>query len=202
MDRISIVNLQYRLFAHRRLLAALLTGLAVVAGLKAVSQSPATIAVTVARHDLRSGHIITGADVRSAQVPPAAAPAKALSRDAAIGRRVSAPMRAGESVTDYRAARPGALAGYDGEAVLSTIRVDPADGAASAQVGDRVDVIAVDPDGRSKARIVARNVEIATVPTDRDADTTALSVITTEKNALALATAGLTSRFSIITASR
>jgi hypothetical protein len=64
------------------------------------------------------------------------------------------------------------------------------------------DVVAVDPDGESSATIVARGVEIVTVPTDAESEVTALGVVTSEKNALALATAGLSARFSVITSSR
>lgn len=196
MDRIWRV-----VFEHRRLLAAALTGLAVLAALSTLTAAPDTTAITVARHDLRSGHVITGADLRTAQLAPDAAPSHALERDQAIGRRVAGPMRAGESLTDYRVIQPGALAGYDDKAVLTTIRVDRADGAAGVQVGDRVDVIAVDPEARTDAAVIARGVEIVTVPSDDDAGVAALGVVTTEKNALALATAGLSSRFTVITSS-
>lgn len=196
MDRIWRI-----VFEHRRLLAALFTGLAVLAALNALTASPDTTAVTVASHDLRSGHVLTAADLRTAHVPLDAAPEHALEHDEAIGRPVAGPMRAGEPLTDYRVLQPGTMAGYDKGAVLTTIRVDRSDGAANVQPGDRVDIVAVDPDGNSQAEVIARGVEVVTVPSVDDSGVTALGVVTSEKNALALATAGLNSRFSVITSS-
>ena len=111
-------------------------------------------------------------------------------------------MRAGEAMTDYRVLQDGAMSGYADDAVLTTIRVDRADGLTGLHVGDRIDVIAVDPDGESKAQVVARAVEVATLPPSAD-DTEVVSVgiVTTEKIALALATAALEARFSVITSS-
>jgi pilus assembly protein CpaB len=197
MERIHLLVLE-----HRRLLAATLAGLAVLAGLTSVRQQPAGETVLVARHDLRSGHVVTADDLRELDVPPSSVPDHVLPRDDAVGRRVAGPMRSGEAMTDYRLIGPGSLAGYDDAAVFTTIRVDRAD-AVAAGAGARVDVVAVDPGGESPAEVVARDVEVVTVPggDDGDADVLALGVVTTEEGALALARAGLSSRLSIITSS-
>lgn len=193
---------------HRRLLAAVCAGLAVLAGLSAVRQAPSAEPLLVARHDLRSGQTVTAGDVRTVRVPPSAAPDHVLGRAEAIGRRTAGPLRAGEPLTDFRLVGPGTLAGYGDGAVLATIRVDPTD-VAGLTVGDRVDVVAVAPGGETPAEVVARDVEVVTVPDaggeDADAarsDAVALGVVTTEDGALALAQAGLSSRLTIITASR
>lgn len=196
MDRIWGVLLQ-----HRRSLAALFVALAVLAGLSSLKQAPDTIDVTVARHDLRSGQILDAADLRIVKVTPSAAAQHRLASDEAVGRQIAGPMRAGEPVTDYRVLQPDSLAGYDADAVLTSIRVDRADGAMGVHAGDRVDVIAVDPDSNDRAKVVARGVEVVTVPTGDQSDVTALGVVTSEKNALALATAGLSARFSVIRSS-
>ena len=189
-------------FEHRRLLAAVFTGLAVLTALSTLSREPDGADVLVARHDLRSGHVLTASDLRTATVPPASRPSHSLGRGAAVGRRVAGPMRAGEASTDYRVMQGDALAGYAEDAVLTTIRVDRADGLTGLHVGDRVDVIAVDPDGESKARVIARAVEVVTLPSSsRDSDVVSVGIVTTEKIALALATAALEARFSLITSS-
>jgi Flp pilus assembly protein CpaB len=189
-------------FEHRRLLAAVCTGLAVLTALSALSREPDGADVLVARHDLRSGHVLTSSDLRTATVPPASRPSHSLGRGAAVGRRVAGPMRAGEAITDYRVMQGDALAGYADDAVLTTIRVDRADGLTGLHVGDRVDVIAVDPDGESKAKVVARAVEVVTLPSSSsDSDVVSVGIVTTEKVALALATAALEARFSLITSS-
>lgn len=192
---------QQLLLDHRRTLAALLAGLAVLTGLSSVTRSEDGVPVLVARHDLRSGHVLTADDVRTRSVPAAAVPAHVLDRSGAVGRRIAGPMRAGEPLTDFRVLRADLLAGYGDDAVLTTIRVDLADGAGGVRVGDRVDVVAVDPDGESRATIVARDVEVVTVPPPDDPDAAALGVVTREKEALRLATAALESRFSVISSS-
>ena len=197
MDRINRF-----VFEHRRSLAALFAGLAVLTALSALREEPEGSTVLVARHDLRSGHVITAADLRTTTVPPTARPSHSLDRGAAIGRRVAGPMRAGEAMTDYRVLQDGALSGYADDAVLTTIRVDRADGLTGLHVGDRIDVIAVDPDGESKAEVVARAVEVATLPPSTgDTEVVSVGIVTTEKIALALATAALEARFSVITSS-
>ena len=197
MDRINRF-----VFEHRRSLAALFAGLAVLTALSAMRAEPAGSTVLVARHDLRSGHVITASDLRTTTVPPSARPSHSLDRGRAIGRRVAGPMRAGEAMTDYRVLQEGALSGYADDAVLTTIRVDRADGLTGLHVGDRIDVIAVDPDGESKAEVVARAVEVATLPPSTgDTEVVSVGIVTTEKIALALATAALEARFSVITSS-
>jgi Flp pilus assembly protein CpaB len=189
-------------FEHRRLLAAVFTGLAVLTALSALSREPDGAAVLVARHDLRSGHVLTASDLRTAVVPPASRPSHALERGAAVGRRVAGPMRAGEAITDYRVLQDDALSGYAADAVLTTIRVDRADGLTGLHVGDRIDVIAVHPDGESKAEVVARAVEVVTLPpSSGDSEVVSVGIVTTEKVALTLATAALEARFSVITSS-
>jgi Flp pilus assembly protein CpaB len=189
-------------FEHRRILAAVFAGLAVLTALSALRQEPDGAPVLVARHDLRSGHVLTASDLRTATVPDRARPSHTLGRSAAVGRRVAGPMRAGEAITDYRVLQDDALSGYAAGAVLTTIRVDRADGLTGLHVGDRVDVVAVDPDGESKARVVARAVEVVTLPRSTgDTDVVPVGIVTTEKIALTLATAAFEARFSVITSS-
>lgn len=192
MDRLHLIVQE-----HRRLLAAGLAGLAVLAALTSVRQSPATEQILVARHDLTSGEVVADDDLRTSDVPSSAVPSGMLTRDDVIGRQVAGPMRRGEALTDFRLVGPGSLAGHPDGAVFTTVRVDQADRAAIS-VGDRVDVVAVDPGGDEPATVVARGVEVVTVPGADDSDSAALGVVTTEEGALALATAGLSSRFSII----
>ena len=184
-------------FEHRRILAAVCTGLAVLAGLGAVRQSPDGIRVLVTSHDLVSGRVITGGDVRMTVMPEAARPAHPLTESDAVGRRVAGPMRKGEALTDYRVLRPDALGGYGTGAVLTTVRVS--DGVTGVQVGDRLNVIAVDPHGEDKAKVVARDVEVVTLPTAGEAeDAIPLGIVTTEQVALVLAAAALESRFIVV----
>lgn len=188
---------------HRRLLAAVCAALAVLTGLSALRQTPHTETILVARHDLASGTVVSASDIGTADVPRSAVPDHVLDRPRAVGRRVAGPMRAGEPLTDVRLVGPGSLDGYGDGAVLTTIRVERAD-ASALGAGDRVDVVAVSPGGERPAEIVARDVEVVTVPDGADADqaeAAALGVVTTEEGALALAQAGLSSRLTVITSS-
>ena len=189
-------------FEHRRTLAAICVGLAVLAALSAVRQSPSGTAVVVTSRDLSSGHVITAADLDTSLLPAGSVPAHPLSRASSVGRRVAGPMRQGEALTDYRVLRPDALKGYGPGSVLTTVRVAEADGLTALQVGDRIDVIAVDPNGESKATVVARRVEVVTIPSvSSNEDAIPLGIVTSEQVALSLATAALESRFSVVASS-
>jgi Flp pilus assembly protein CpaB len=187
---------------HRRLLAAVCAALAVLSALSAVRQTPRTETILVARHDLASGLVVTPDDIGTVEVPRSAVPDHVLARHRAVGRRVAGPMRAGEPLTDVRLVGPGSLAGYGAGAVYTTIRVERAD-ASALGAGDRVDVVAVAPGGETPAEVVARDVEVVTVPDDEAErpEAAALGVVTTEQGALALAQAGLSSRLTVITSS-
>ncbi len=184
------------IFQHHRLLAAICAGLAVLAGLSAVRQSPEGVRVVVARHDLASGHVIETSDLRVTTL--ASAPDQSLTTATAVGRQVAGPMRRGEALTDYRILEPGALDGYGEDAVLTSILVSDASGLTGVRVGDRIDIIAVDPHGESKAEVIARDVEVVTTPAPDERDAVPLSIVTTEQIALDLAAAALESRFTLM----
>lgn len=186
-------------YLHHRLLAAVFAGLAVLSGLSALRQDPEGERVVVARHDLASGHVIEESDVRVVHL--ATAPDHVLTSAAVIGRRVAGPMRSGEPLTDYRVLRPDALEGYGKGAVLTSVPLPDATQLTGVQVGDRIDVIAVDPQGESKAEVVARDVEVVTLPSGEEADALALGIVTTERVALDLASASLESRFTLMQSS-
>lgn len=192
-------NIRRFVFQHHRLLAAIFAGLAVLAGLSAVRESPDGERVVVARHDLASGHVVEESDLRVAVLT--AAPDHTMTTSQAVGRRVAGPMRAGEPLTDYRVLRPDALDGYGGDAVLTSVVVPDPSSLTGVQVGDRIDVIAVDPHGEAKAEVVARAVEVVTLPSDNERDAFAIGIVTTEQVALDLASAGLDSRFTVMQSS-
>lgn len=188
------------IFQHRRPLAAFFACLAVLAGLGAVRESPDGVRVVVTSHDLASGQVIKESDVRIAVL--AHAPDHALPTSKAVGRRVAGPMRAGEPLTDYRVLKPDALDGYAADAVLTSIVVPDVGSLTGVQVGDRIDVIAVDPHGESKAEVLARGVEVVTLPpVEEERDAVSLGIVTTETIALTLASAGFESRFTVMQSS-
>ena len=149
--------------ARRRLLAALLTAVAVAAGLHAVTAAPpARVPVLVAAHDLPSGSVLGSRDVRRARFSPGTVPAGAV--DDPVGRVLAAPLREGEPVTDVRLVGPSLTDGYPGLAAVP-VRLPDAGMAGLLTVGDRVDLVSADPQG-SGATVVASDVPVLALPAD------------------------------------
>ncbi len=147
--------------ARRRLLAALLTAVAVAAGLYATaSPPPDDVPVTVAARDLPSGAVLTEDDLRSAGFAPGSAPAGAVPD--AVGRTIAAPLRAGEPVTDVRLVGPALTEGYPGRTAVP-VRLPDAGMAGLLSVGDRIDLVAADPQG-GEAEVVADDVPVLALP--------------------------------------
>ncbi|SFC31949.1 Flp pilus assembly protein CpaB [Nocardioides terrae] len=165
-----------RLLAHRRLLAGLLTAVAVAAGLRAVAPpGPETVALTVAAHDLAAGSTVAAADLTTTDVPPAAVPDGALA-DAA-GAVLAAPLRRGEPITDARLVGPALTAAHPD---LTALPVRLPDGAMAAMLrpGDRIDLYAVATAGDAaaasgEATRVAAGVLVLAVPPQEESASTA-----------------------------
>src|SRR5690349_3270966 len=83
------------LLRRRRPLAALLAGVAVLAGVRALAPPPEpTVAVVVAAHDLAAGAEVAAGDVATVELPPGTQP-DGLVRDP-VGRRLTSAVRRGE----------------------------------------------------------------------------------------------------------
>jgi pilus assembly protein CpaB len=155
---------------RRRVAAAALAGVAVLAGLRAVSpDAPPSRTVWAAARDLTGGKALTAADLHRVVVPVAAVPAGALSAgERLVGRLLAAPMRRGETFTDVRLLEPALLAALGPDLVAVPVHV--ADGSAAAALvhsGDVVDVLAVDDPGAGAAgepQTVASGVPVLSVP--------------------------------------
>ena len=211
MDEAAVREVAGRLIdtvgGRRRLVAAGLAAVAVVAGLRAVSPAAApTVAVWSAARDLNGGRPLTAADLAVVALPSGLVPAGALRAGARItGRLLAAPMRRGEPLTDVRLLEPSLLASLpDPHLVAVPVRV--ADGSAAAALvhaGDVVDVLAVaDPTagGPRRPTTVATGVHVLAVPA-RDptsGDGGGLVVLaTTPDQAAALAQASAVTRLSL-----
>jgi pilus assembly protein CpaB len=200
------------LAARRRLVVAVLVGIAVLSGLQALRPTPtATRRVWVAAHDLRGGEPLGRADLHLEALPATDVPAGALVADTAIiGRLLAAPMRRGEPFTDVRILTASLLAagGAPGD-VAVPVRV--ADGAATlalVHAGEHVDVIAApdaDSGTPSTAVTVVHDVLVLATPSHdaaaaggESADVAGLVVLeTTSGQAALLARAAGTAQLSI-----
>ena len=149
---------------RRRLIAAVLAGLAVVTGVRAASLPPVeTVAVVVAAGDLPGGGVISSGDLTTAALPVDAVPGGAvLDLDDARGRTLAAPLRRGEPLTDLRLVAPALLEGYAG-LVATPVRVADAAAVRLLAAGDRIDLLAVSADG-GRAEVVAEAAPVLAVP--------------------------------------
>lgn len=163
--------------ARRRLLAAGFTAAAVAGGLHAVSPQPAaTRQVVVASVDLPPGTALTSDQVKSTPMPEGLVPRGSLDDvDAVTGRLLAAPVRSGEPLTDVRLLGAALVDGYGDGRVAAPVRLADAGAAALLRTGDRVDVLAADPQGTAKTAVVAPNARVIVVPEPEDGPTQSAS---------------------------
>ena len=187
---------------HRRLLAAGLATLALLTGIRAASMPPAeTTKILVAATDLPGGRHLSPSDVAEVQLPVSAAPVGAVTSAAQLeGRTLASPLNEGEPVTDVRLVAPGLLDGYPGM-VAAPVRIADAAAARLVVVGDRVDLLAVAPDGGA-AQLVADAAPVVAVPGMADGDGLVggalLVVAVSEADARALAESSVRAVLSIV----
>ena len=147
--------------ARRRLLAALLAGVAVAAGVHTATAPPQpAVGVLTAARDLPAGTVIGGDDLVTVSFAPGSVPSGAA-RDL-VGRTLAAPVRQGEPVTDVRLVGPALTAG-DPELTAVPVRLPDADMVELLEVGDRIDLIGTDPQS-SGASVVATGVPVLALP--------------------------------------
>lgn len=130
-----------RLFARRRLIAALLASLAVACVLTSI-EPPGGVEVLAAARDLPGGRL-SASDVMVVRLPPGAVPDGVFRPGSSVtGRVVAGPMRRGEPLTDARVLGHGMLATQGPGIVATPVRIaDPAV-AELLSPGDVVDVLA------------------------------------------------------------
>ncbi len=162
-----------RVLARRRLLAALCAGAAVAAGLHAVAAPPPpTVTVLTAAHDLPAGSVLTSTDLRALPMPPDAVP-DGIAGDA-VGKTLAAPLRAGEPLTDVRLVGAGLAAAHP-ELTTVPVRMPDAGLVDLLETGDRIDLIATDPQAGG-SRVVAADALVLATPASTDpADATSLA---------------------------
>jgi Flp pilus assembly protein CpaB len=147
--------------ARRRLIAGLLTAVAVGVGLHATTAPPpSAVPVLVAARDLPSGAVVGTDDVRRVGFAPGSVPT-GLADDPA-GRTLAGPLRAGEPLTDVRLVGPALTDGYPG-LVAVPVRLPDAGMAGLLLTVDRIDLVSADPQGRS-AETIAADVPVLALP--------------------------------------
>lgn len=155
------------MLARRRPLAALLVALAVLIGLRTtVGPGPATVEVPVAAHDLATGERLVAGDVTMTRWPADLAPAGLTG--SVTGQVLAAPLRQGEAITDLRFISSELARAHPELTVLPLRLPDPAV-VELLQVGDRVDLSAVDPE-TGESEDLAQDVLVLAIPPVGEAD--------------------------------
>lgn len=167
MNRLTLAlrRLRRAVLARRRALAALCAAVAVAAALQAGSAPPPPrIPVLTAAHDLPAGVVVRPDDLRTVPYDPDSVPLGTFARASdAIGRTTTGPVRAGEAMTDARVVTAALLKGYPG-LVAVPVRIGDPGAVRLLRVGDRVDLLAADPQGGSAADVVGRDVPVLAIP--------------------------------------
>jgi Flp pilus assembly protein CpaB len=166
-DLSPVINrLRRSYLRHRRLAAAALAGVAVVAIVHVVAPAPPPRArLAVAAHDLSAGVVLGAGDIRVVRTDPALVPAGADGSGAGLaGRRVAGPMRSGEPFTDRRLVGRALVGGYPGDVVAAPVRIQDAEAVTLLRVGDRVDVYAANGEQAAPADRVVSGSYVVTIP--------------------------------------
>ena len=146
MNELTWRRFRRAVHARRRLVAAILVGLAVLFGLSALRPPlPPTVAVLSAARDLAAGSALALTDLRTVALPAGAVPAGTLRPGAdVLGRVVAGPVRRGEPLTDVRLVGPSLLAAVapGPDVVAVPVRFADEGAAAVLRPGDRIDVLA------------------------------------------------------------
>ncbi|HEU4811853.1 MAG TPA: SAF domain-containing protein [Nocardioides sp.] len=158
---------------RRRPLAAALAGIAVASGVHAaVAPPPPRVPLLVAARDLPAGIVLASGDLTEVALSPDVVPDDVA--PAPVGRVLAAPLRRGEAVTDVRLVGPGLAEGYP-DVTAVPVRLPDAAMVDLLRVGDRVDLLATDPQGGG-ASVVATGVPVLAIPRpSRDGEGSGLS---------------------------
>ena len=188
--------------ARRRPLAAVAAALSVLVGFQAAAPPAApTRSLLTASRDLPGGVVVGAADLAPRPFSVGSAPDGVLTDPhAAVGRTTTGPIRAGEPITDVRLVSGSLLDGYPGR-VAAPVRIGDPGAVALLRIGDRVDVIAADPQGRSEPTLVADDAPVVALPRTGDTPVASggLVVLAVDpETAQALAAAAVTGYLSVV----
>jgi Flp pilus assembly protein CpaB len=160
-----LLDLRRRVLIHRRLLAALMAAAATWLVVQAsTSPPPATTPVWTAARDLPSGTVLTRDDLVRTGFAPGSVPAAAVRSPASVvGRTLATPLGAGEPITASHLTGTERLSGYPGRSAVA-VRIPDADVVALLTPGQRVALVATDPQGGQQAETVADDAAVLAVP--------------------------------------
>lgn len=151
-----------RVLRRRRLIAALLLGVGAAVAVRSVAPPPpATATLLVAGRDLPAGREVLAGDLVAVEVPPDVVPDGVVAHP--VGRRLAAPLRAGEAVTDVRLVGPRLGAAQPAGTVTVPVRLSDAAQVALLRPGDRISLLGTDPQAGT-TDLLARDATVLAVP--------------------------------------
>jgi pilus assembly protein CpaB len=161
-------DLRRRVLVHRRLLGGLCAALAAWLVVQAATAPPPpTIPVWTAARDLASGTVLTPDDLTRTGFAPGSVPPAALrSPDSVLGHTLATPLGRGEPVTPAHLVGADRLAGYPGRVAVA-VRIPDAAVVALLTPGQRVGLVATDPQGGAAAERITDDAAVLAVPKDR-----------------------------------
>lgn len=164
-------DLRRHVLIHRRAIAAVCAGLAVWLALELLTATPPSgVNVVTAAHDLDSGSTLRAADLTRTRYRPGSVPSGAFRvPERLVGRTLVAPLTEGSPLTARQVLGRSALAGYPDDAAIG-LRIPDEDAAALLDPGDRVDLVASDPQGDDTAERLVHDAVVLALP-ERDPDT-------------------------------
>jgi len=132
---------------YRQLLRAVLVTIALAIVASTLAPKPAaTTAVVAAARDLPAGEVLTAADLRTVDLPPATVPSGATTDLAAVvGDQLTGALRRNEPLTDVRL-NDGVLRRPAVGLVSAPVRLADSQAALLLRPGERVDVLAASTD--------------------------------------------------------
>ena len=205
MNRLALLHKRVRraIRRRRRLLAALATAAAVASGLQAASGPPPPKAlVLTAARDIPGGTVVRPSDLAPVEFDPDSVPSGVLGSQAdVVGRTTSAPVRSGEPITDVRLVSGSMLAAYP-DLVAAPVRIGDPGAVALLRIGDRVDVLAADPNGARRAHVVVEDAPVIAIPRRAETGSSMVTgglvvVAIADTTAKTLAAAGVANYLSI-----
>lgn len=158
----TLAEVRRRVLRRRRLIAVLLVAVAVAASLRTLAPPPpASTTMLVAARDLPAGQLLRADDLVERRVAPGVVPEGVVGSP--TGRLLAAPLREGEAVTDVRLVGDGLAQAQPPGTTVLPIRLSDAGQAALLTVGDRIDLLATDPQAGTTGEL-AGDVVVLAVP--------------------------------------
>lgn len=166
-----IDRVRRRILVHRRVLGACCAAVAVWLVVQAATAPPPqTVPVWTAAHNLPSGVVLSRDDLTRTGFTPGSVPAHAISSlRLALGRTLATPLGTGDPITPAHLVGAERLTGDPGRAAVAVRIPDPAV-AELLSPGQRVALVASDPQGTRPPERIAEDAAVVAVPRATGAD--------------------------------